>query len=287
MLADNVKRLKTSQGSSGTGSGAAPDTGVAPLAAPDTGAMPETDADSDSDATTDDMDVTPDTDTVAARDLHHKTVVWPSNTDIIFVPGTCKVMLSIQLPLLRSILLDAFDRVRISLLFIDAFPDALVALGVIRAGLVAAAASRLPTATDVHQRLVCDVDYMVKMIRLVSSSLSNRILLTLFTATCPHPPYSSGSERPLHGDHTRRLFGPWFATEDCSSRFKTAHRLQVHISHSGKSGKGSRQAHAAISERANHHSDARFIFRWWCQFSCTPVFQPLPDVSRTGWGAEA
>jgi hypothetical protein len=119
---------------------------------------------------------------------------------------------------MRLIISDAFENVRVSLLFIDAFPDAFTALSTIRAGLIAAAASHLPKATDIHKRLVCDVDYMAIMTRLVSRIISIRMLLTLFTATHSHPPYPSGSQRPLYGYHTCRVFVPWFGTESCSSR---------------------------------------------------------------------
>lgn len=144
MPTDNTNMSQEST-SSGALSGAAPDT--------------------DTDATL------PLLDTVIARDLHHGTVTWPADTDVIFVSGTRKVTLCIQLPLMRSIILDAVEQVRISLLFTDAFPDAFAALSVIRARLIAAAASRLPIASEIHKRLVCDVDYMIKMIRLVSCIL--------------------------------------------------------------------------------------------------------------------
>ena len=117
--------------------------------------------------------VMPDT----ARGLHNGTTMWPADTDVIF-SGTHKVTLNLQLPLMREIILDAFENVRVSLLFTDAFPDAVAALAVVRVGLVAAATERVPRASDIYKRLLCDADYMAKMIRLVSRIILVKMLLT-------------------------------------------------------------------------------------------------------------
>ena len=129
-----------------------------------------------------------------------------------------KMSLSIQLPLVRMVISDAFDNVRISLLFVDAFPDAFATLGAIKAALIAAAGSRLPKAEYLHRRLVCDSDYMAKMIQLVSRTISVRMGLMPFTATRSCTAFPSGSQRPLCGDHTCRLFGHQFSGEDRRDR---------------------------------------------------------------------
>ena len=37
---------------------------------------------------------------------------WPSDTDILFLPGTMKVMLTVQRPLIRLVIQDAIEHVR-------------------------------------------------------------------------------------------------------------------------------------------------------------------------------
>ena len=92
---------------------------------------------------------------------------WPAETDLIFVPGTTRVMLTAQRPLLRSVIHDAFERVRLYLLFNNAFPDAVTILSMTRDSLITAAESR-ERASGIHQRLLHDEGYVTNMIRLVS-----------------------------------------------------------------------------------------------------------------------
>ena len=102
---------------------------------------------------------------------------WPSDTDIIFAPGTNKILLTIQLPLMRSVLQDAFEHVRFYLLFDHAFPDAVVALEAVKAALASAAnGSANPRARNIYNRLMSDEEYAFKMIRLVRSRLFSRPL---------------------------------------------------------------------------------------------------------------
>jgi hypothetical protein len=94
---------------------------------------------------------------------------WPADTELVLVSGSNKVTLTNQLPLMRSVIQDAIENVRFSLLFNHAFPDAGVVLFTVRAALVAAAArSQNPRASNIHQRLLSDEEYVIKMIRLVS-----------------------------------------------------------------------------------------------------------------------
>jgi hypothetical protein len=92
---------------------------------------------------------------------------WPVETDLIFVQGTKKVMLTIQRPLMRSVIQDSFERIRASLVFNDAFPDAFSALDITRDSLILAAEFH-DRATDIHNRLLLDTEYMNKMTHLVS-----------------------------------------------------------------------------------------------------------------------
>jgi hypothetical protein len=95
-------------------------------------------------------------------------VVWPSDTELIYVAGTTKVMLTAQRPVMRTVIQDAFENVHASLLFNCAFPDASVIPSIIRDGLVAAAWSNVPRASNIHGRLLVDEEYIAKMSRLVS-----------------------------------------------------------------------------------------------------------------------
>ncbi len=94
--------------------------------------------------------------------------VWPTDTDLIYVSGTTKVMLTAQCPVMRTVIQDAFENVHASLLFNCAFPDASVIPSIIRGALVLAAWSNLLRASDIHARLQADNKYLAKMSRLVS-----------------------------------------------------------------------------------------------------------------------
>ncbi len=92
---------------------------------------------------------------------------WPTETNLLFFPGTKKVMLTVQHPTMCTIIQDAFEQVRKGLLFKNAFPDTWVALDFTRDGLLAAAESH-SEGSDIHNRLLCDSEYMFLMTRLVS-----------------------------------------------------------------------------------------------------------------------
>jgi hypothetical protein len=96
---------------------------------------------------------------------------WPADTEVVVFPGTNKVLLTIQSPLMRSIFQDAFEHLRASLLFIHAFPDPILTRSMISEALGVATQSHLPRSGNIRNRLELDPDYVVKMCRLVSSSL--------------------------------------------------------------------------------------------------------------------
>lgn len=92
---------------------------------------------------------------------------WPSETDIIFLPGSNKVLLTVQRPLLRAVIQDAFDRIRASLLFENAFPKVQDAMEMIKENLMEAAKAN-DRAIYIRSRLLFDDDYINDMCRLVS-----------------------------------------------------------------------------------------------------------------------
>jgi hypothetical protein len=118
--------------------------------------------------------------------------VWPTETDLIYVPGTMKVMLTLQSPLIRTVLQDGIENLRASLLVEHAFPEPSLQVLFIRKNLIGAARSHLPRANNMHRRLLVDDAYLDKLSRLVSNSPSNMIDLITSLATRSHSPYASG-----------------------------------------------------------------------------------------------
>jgi hypothetical protein len=100
-------------------------------------------------------------------------------------PGTNKVLLTIQSPLMRSIFQDTFEHLRASLLFIHAFPDPILTRSIISEALGVATQSHLPRSANIRNRLELDPDYVVKMCRLVSSSLDFLFEYMLTSALSP------------------------------------------------------------------------------------------------------
>ena len=98
---------------------------------------------------------------------------WPSDTDLVVSLGTNKVTLTIQHPLICMILQDAFENLRVSLLFKHAFPDAVLIPTFISLALIAATKAQRTRALDIYKRLICDEGYLVQLARLVSYMISN------------------------------------------------------------------------------------------------------------------
>jgi hypothetical protein len=108
--------------------------------------------------------------------------VWPADTDILFPPGSKKIMLTSQHPMVRLVIQDAMEHVRADLLFKYSFPDPSVALENIKESLLTSA-SRYPGASSIYRRLVFDEQYMATITPLVSVLILGMTILTLFTAT--------------------------------------------------------------------------------------------------------
>lgn len=95
--------------------------------------------------------------------------VWPADTNLVFLPGTRKVTLTCQRPVVCVVVQDGMEKVRADLLFNHAFPDPAVALFNIREALLSSALQRR-VASDIHRRLVFDDDYMDTLVPLVRSA---------------------------------------------------------------------------------------------------------------------
>jgi hypothetical protein len=97
--------------------------------------------------------------------------MWPSDTDLVSVPGTNRLTLSIQCPPVRAIIQDTFEHIRAFLLFDNSFPDTVSIPTTLKRCLISAAAeSRNPRALDIHRRLTQDDEYLDRLSRLVSVS---------------------------------------------------------------------------------------------------------------------
>ncbi|KAI9439729.1 hypothetical protein H4582DRAFT_2075103 [Lactarius indigo] len=66
---------------------------------------------------------------------------WPSNTDLSFAPGSTRLMLTAQRPLVRAVIQEAIENVRAAMMFNDAFPNLARAFTFIRDALITAAYS--------------------------------------------------------------------------------------------------------------------------------------------------
>lgn len=114
--------------------------------------------------------------------------VWPAETDLVLTPGTNKLMLTLQQPLVQAVIRDSFEFVRAALLLQCALPNAGLSASFVRDALSSGAMLNMPGAAFVLRRLQTDTLYRAKIVPLVSFSASNLTKLTLFTATCSYLP---------------------------------------------------------------------------------------------------
>jgi hypothetical protein len=120
-------------------------------------------------------------------------------------------MLTLQTPLIRAIIQDAFDGLRASLLFIHAFLDLSLTLSMISEALADAAKAH-PRASNIHNRLLADDEYMAKMSRLVRCFglvSVNAIWLIIFVAPRTYSPFPRGSQGAVCGNRTRVVLLNW------------------------------------------------------------------------------
>jgi len=90
---------------------------------------------------------------------------WPAETDLLYPPGSNKVMLTIQRPLMRAVFQEAFERIRGAMMFKNAFPGVYEAIEMITDNLILAAES-IDRAASIHIRLLMDGDYTSNMSRI-------------------------------------------------------------------------------------------------------------------------
>lgn len=78
-------------------------------------------------------------------------------------------MLTLQRPLIRTIIQDGIEELRAMLIFNSAFPDGILAMSFMRHTLNVAAEKHCPMALSVRRRLIHDEDYTLKISPVVSS----------------------------------------------------------------------------------------------------------------------
>jgi hypothetical protein len=132
--------------------------------------------------------------------------VWPDDTNILFPPGSNKITLMSQRPMVRLVIQDAMEHVRAELLFNYAFPDPAVALANIKDSLLISA-SRYPGASSIYRRLVFDEQYMATITPLVSFLILWTTVLMLFTAACTDFAFPKRSQRTVQRYCLDRILG--------------------------------------------------------------------------------
>ncbi|KAF8263175.1 hypothetical protein EI94DRAFT_1704178 [Lactarius quietus] len=110
----------------------------------------------------------PNTDEAVTLKLTSSPSPSPSTTqtDLHFVPGSTRIILTGQRPIVHMVIQEAIDNVWASLLFVDAFPDSNCALKYIQDALITATERQCPAAADVLKRLQEDNEYMLAIVPL-------------------------------------------------------------------------------------------------------------------------
>ncbi|KAH9038003.1 hypothetical protein EDB83DRAFT_2318530 [Lactarius deliciosus] len=97
---------------------------------------------------------------------------WPADTDLVFGLGSKKVMLTLQFPLVRAVLQDAFEYMRAYLVLTDAFPDTTDAISFARDSLITAAESHQSDAAIICERLQHDAEYLAHLLPVPRTRMS-------------------------------------------------------------------------------------------------------------------
>ena len=88
-------------------------------------------------------------------------------SDLVFTPGSTKVMLTLQNPLVQAVIRGSFDLLRVSIVFTDAFPNAPLASLLVKEALLRSAQNK-PGGGCVYERIQHDTLYFCKILPVVS-----------------------------------------------------------------------------------------------------------------------
>ncbi|KAF8263693.1 hypothetical protein EI94DRAFT_1806805 [Lactarius quietus] len=89
--------------------------------------------------------------------------VWPIDTDLVFPEGCNKLKITNQCPVVHAVLYEVIKFLQAGMLFNHGFPDASVALGLIKDCLLTAADHLTPVSMDILDRLKCNNVYLAKI----------------------------------------------------------------------------------------------------------------------------
>jgi hypothetical protein len=169
------------------------------------------------------------------HDEYSPQPAWPLDTELVLSPGSNKLMLTSQRPIVRAVIQDAviqdaIDNLWAAMLFTNAFPDVCVALGLIKDCLLTAANRLKPGAKEILERLEQDQDYMLKITPLVIIFL----LRDDFTDS-PFQPRadlldSKRSEGALQYHHHGVISCLWLGLGCHQLCYQTTGRLYIHLS---------------------------------------------------------
>ena len=101
--------------------------------------------------------------------------MWPPETELV-MSSQNRVNLSAQQPAIQVVLQDAIERVKVSLLFVEAFPEPDAAHEVVKESVIDAAERYLPGTLAIYNRLKGDNEYLSKMCSVVRVVFSNQCL---------------------------------------------------------------------------------------------------------------
>lgn len=96
---------------------------------------------------------------------HSPVPISRVDTDLVLADGSTRLALNSQQPIIRSIVQTSFDKLRVSLLFQDAFPTPAIAYCFAKDALLTAADKH--NAGIVRRRIETDDEYSLKLSTLV------------------------------------------------------------------------------------------------------------------------
>jgi hypothetical protein len=100
----------------------------------------------------------------------HQPPTWPAETDLVLTTSSGRLNLSLQHPLICTVLKDGIERLRASLYFSHAFPNVPVAAVVSQASLLSTAEKYQPGTSVIYNHIMADPEYASKMCCLVSAT---------------------------------------------------------------------------------------------------------------------
>ena len=94
--------------------------------------------------------------------------VTGNEAELVLASDTNALMLTMQHPLLRLVIRDSFNILCVSLMFVNAFPNAPLAVRFVKDALLHSALNHTPCADNIYQQLLTNEEYIRKIVPLVS-----------------------------------------------------------------------------------------------------------------------